>query len=420
VKKSRLAILVAIGIVLIALGIVLWSVFRPITWEENFNSKKKNPYGTYLIFELLQKSVPQSRIETIKNSNADVLRPFKGRDATFISISNRLAFNTEGMDRLFAFVAAGNNAILSTNYLSPYIRDSVLQKKCAVGKNFQLEILDAEAIYCNLVHPDLRLQKSPTFSIRNQHGIVAYPWTHFGVLADCSVEGPISQLGYLNDSLINFLRIPFGKGAFYLHSTPQAFTNYHMRRKEVLRYAEGVFAHIGRGPVFWDASEGSSPGGAASSPPPGTPLAGSPLKYILSQPALAWAWYMLLFMGLSFLVFHSKRRQRIIPVYEPNTNTSLEFVSTVGRLYFLQNNHRRLSLQQMKLFQQFVRDRYGLKIESSDKAILDKLAEKSSVPKTLLEDIFRLYNQAENSTLVPEKSMIELHRYLEEFHRNCK
>lgn len=412
---------IAIGVVLIILGVVLWSIFRPITWEENFKPKKKNPYGTYLIFELLQKSTPNSRIETIKN--ADALPAAKRMDATFISVRSTLELNEKDSDKLFEFVGAGNTAILSLNYLPAYLRDSLFQKKCGLGKiqkNYQPSILESETIFCNLSHPKLRLQKSPTFSMRDRTGMITYPWTHFKVPADCVGEKRILPLGFLNDSLINFLRIPYGKGIFYLHSTPQAFTNYHMRRQEVLRYAEGVFAHVGRGPIYWDAMEDSTQKERASAPPLNNPLADSPLKYILSQPALAWAWYLLLFAGLLFLVFHSKRRQRVIPVSEPNTNTSLEFVSTIGRLYFLQNNHRRLSLQQVNLFKQFVRERYGIQVVGTDREILDRLANKSRVPIALLEAIFRLHNQAESSKFMPEKSMIELHRYIQEFYRICK
>lgn len=422
-KRIKPQILIALAALLVMLGFVVWSWLKPISWEENFKPDKKNPYGTFLIFQLLQKGAPDTRITRIKEDMSKKL-PTSSKDATFISIRSELPAGKTDMDTLLAFVSAGNTAFLSLNYFPSSLQKSLLLVwPCSEDDReaYEVDIFEARTVHCNLEHPSLQMIRPPSLSIRDQDGVILYPWTHFGAKSRCKDQNSMIPMGYLNDSLVNFLRIPYGKGFFYLHTTPQAFTNYQLRREEVLEYVERVFAFTGEGPVYWDDMEDDFRDEEASNQPPaGSPLANSPLKYILSQPSLTWTWYILLFMGLSFLIFHSRRRQRIVPVLEPNTNTSLEFVTTIGRLYFLQNNHRRLCLQQMKLFQQFLRDRYSIHFTGADGVNLDKLAEKSRVPKAHIEEILRFHAVAESSRVMPEKSMMQLHWLLQEFYRICK
>lgn len=135
---------------------------------------------------------------------------------------------------------------------------------------------------------------------------------------------------------------------------------------------------------------------------------------------MAFAWYLLLLLGILYLLLRSRRRQRIVPVLEPNTNTSLEFVSTIGRLYFLQNDHKQLCLQKMRLFHQFIRERYGLQSRDTDEVFLAKLAAKSEVPREIINKLFLIHNNIQSSNIVTEYTLAQLHGLIEEFHRICK
>ena len=43
---------------------------------------------------------------------------------------------------------------------------------------------------------------------------------------------------------------------------------------------------------------------------------------------------------LLFIIFHAKRKQRIVPVIEPLQNSSAEFVKTIGNLYLQEGNFK--------------------------------------------------------------------------------
>src|SRR5690606_3172074 len=141
----------------------------------------------------------------------------------------------------------------------------------------------------------------------------------------CDSTRSITPLGYQEDGGVNFIRIAAGNGNLYLHSNPLVFTNYFLTNEENVAYASAVFSHLRGKGIVWD--EYSK-----------IPFAGnnnaynSPLYYILQQPSLKYAWWLLLLTVLLYVVFAARRTQRVIPVIDPKTNSSLEFVNLISSL----------------------------------------------------------------------------------------
>jgi len=120
-------------------------------------------------------------------------------------------------------------------------------------------------------------------------------------------------------------------------------------------------------------------------------------------------------MALLYLIFRAKRRQRVIPVNEPVTNTSLEFIDTIGRLYFQKGNPRQLILQKMKYLQNFIKNRYGLNVQEWDAKFMDRLSQKSNVPRDLLERIDLMHRNVRSSRFSSDNTLISFHQMTEEF-----
>ena len=127
-----------------------------------------------------------------------------------------------------------------------------------------------------------------------------------------------------------------------------------------------------------------------------------------------------LILGLLYLIFRAKRKQRIIPVIAPNTNSSMEFISTIGSLYFLQNDHKKLCIQKMKLFLAYLRERYFLSTKDLDDSFIEKVVAKSEIPKEVVQKILLYYKNIESSSFVSEKTLIEFHLEMDKFYKNCK
>jgi hypothetical protein len=268
-----------------------------------------------------------------------------------------------------------------------------------------------------LTHPSLA---GPAVAVRfaNRGIVTDYEWRYIPEGFFCEGEGWV-VLGRQGKDFINFARIPYGNGYFYLHTTPLAFTNYQMRRQAVAQYAAAVFSHLEPGVIYWDEYS-KVPENFASLKDSNRLNNKGPLQFVLSQPALAWAWYLLLSAGLAYILFRGKRRQRIIPVLDTNKNTSLEFVNAMGRLYFLQNNHRKLALQMLKLFFNFVRERYYLQSRDMDDDFVQKLKVRSQVAPNIIQHIALLNKNINTSNVLTEKTLADLHGLLDQFYKNCK
>ena len=163
------------------------------------------------------------------------------------------------------------------------------------------------------------------------------------------------------------ISLQYGKGSFIIHSTPAAFSNYNMFNKGGKYHAEVVLSHLPKGNIYWHHDFGKY------SPYRGVPQPtyseqgsskevnypkSSPLQYIMKVPSLFGALVLLILGALLYMIFQSKRRQRIIPVIESNENSSVEFIQTVSTLYFQQKRHDKLIKHKELIFLSFLRQHY--------------------------------------------------------------
>jgi hypothetical protein len=224
----------------------------------------------------------------------------------------------------------------------------------------------------------------------------------------------------MNDDNVNFARINYGRGQIYLHSNPIVFTNFHLLDTIKLRYVSKVFSHLSAGAIYWDTKSrtsrdvvqrmnGSNPQFDRE----------SPIKYILEQPSLRWAWFIMLSLIALYLIFAAKRKQRIIPILEEKNNTSLDFIHTIGQMYFRQGEHIRLCDMMLKQFQTFVREKYHLASREMNEEFIKLLSLKSDVPHERIKRIVDYENLIYRNS-VTEDSMVEFYHLLNNFYKICK
>lgn len=408
--------------------LILFIVFRAdkprFDWKESYDEWSKEPYGLYIAKNLLSDYFPLHDFIPLEDSlHQNLIDTSKTTPANYVFIGGGMYLDSLDVEELTTFVYEGNNAFISSRtlpidlalYLNFYECDDY-----AYWEDYY-EYFDSTA-QLNFLHSDLQLDTGYTYQYFNRNKIRPYRWQYFGDEFFCTSNDTLIALGTVGDSSINFVRTEYGEGYFYLHTTPLAFTNISLLDKGGLEYLQKVFTHLPAGNVYWD--EGSRVSEQVAKGNNDTTNRGlpdeHPLQYVLSQPALAWAWYLTLGLGLLYLIFRAKRRQRVIPVLPPNHNTSLEFIQTIGRLNFMQNNHRRLALQQMKLFLNFIRERYHFSMKPSADNFVEKLAIKSDIPAEKIEKLLFINKNINASPYTSEKSLVEFHRLLEDFYQNCK
>ena len=180
-------------------------------------------------------------------------------------------------------------------------------------------------------------------------------------------------------------------------------------------YASGVFSHLRGKNMIWDEYSKLpfwDDGNAYN----------SPLYYILQQPSLKYAWWLLLLSVVIYVFFAAKRTQRIIPVLEPKTNTSLEFVNLISSLHYQNGNHLDMVKKKMKYFLYFIRSKYGIHAQTFTDGDIQKLSEKSKVNIHDVHLIFNQYNLIERNFAndIEANRLVDFYHAIEKFYTNCK
>lgn len=421
--NKRFLLLMIILLLLIALTVFFMISNRGtrFSWSPNFKAANKDPYGTFVLSELLKNYFPGEGFKVLSDSIKGNLPTKPSDPSSYVFVGQELYLDSTDTQVLLSFVANGNTAFISSEAI-PYDLMFYIYDECEEDYYWDgYSSIEDTAIQVNLSNPALSTSKDFTFNYLYRNKIKEYYWNYIDSSYFCGHDSSLIALGKMNDTLFNFAFIRYGKGVFYLHTIPLAFSNIQLLDKEKLQYADKVFSYLPEGKIYWD--EYSKTAGAL----PPTDFRRnralskeSPLQYVLSQPPLAWAWYVLVGIGLLYLLFRTKRRQRIIPVIEANNNTSLEFLSTIARLYFLQNDHKKLALHKMRLFQSFIRERYHLQGREMDEELIEKLTIKSDVSRELISKIMLMYNNIKNSNMMTENTLIQFHQLLDDFYKNCK
>ena len=153
-----------------------------------------------------------------------------------------------------------------------------------------------------------------------------------------------APLLHVRDTLAGL--IPYGKGKIVVSTTPMMFSNYGLIYGDAASLALRFMGQLEQYPVI------------RLDPAAKTEVAGvseSPLRYVISQPPMKWAMWLLIVTVILAMVFTARRRQRVIPVIAPPVNRALEMVKHIGSLYFQRHDNADLMAKKYQFFVEEVR-----------------------------------------------------------------
>ncbi len=323
------------------LGFFLWQFWATrgkFDWDDTnlkhgYSEASEQPYGTRVFRRLLGNYFPGKSVVELKKALAKSLPGDSVRGANYVFVGEALRLDSLDVQRLMAFVAEGNTALISSKTLPSGLADTLYDWDCG-GQAWgdYAWRFDTAPVRLSLLSPPV----SDTFFYALKNQPTSYRWHYLAPSAICGENG-WSVLGHAGaDSLVNFVEVHFGRGRFLLHTTPLAFTNFQLLRPPGRAYSEGVLARLAPGEIYWDAFSRTTEWQGREHNAPGDrdfPEQHA-LTHFLKQPALAAAWYLLLALAVLFVVFRGKRRQRVIPVLPKKENASLEFLGAIADLMF--------------------------------------------------------------------------------------
>ena len=144
-------------------------------------------------------------------------------------------------------------------------------------------------------------------------------------------------------------------------------------------------------------------------------------KYIMSQPPLKWAFYIILGLLVVYMVFNSRRRMKAIPVHKIDEDTTLQFAKVLGTFYYHQEYHVPFLMKKYDKLKSTLQSRYGWdvdKMEASD--LINRLYVITGIKKERIAKLFILiceYGQ-DAHVISAKKDIIEYIEIIKEIEKN--
>jgi hypothetical protein len=360
----------------------------------------KIPYGTYYAFENLSRIFPDARIEISKKS-PDKSRAVRfsdsggnyvqsARPSAHIIISPQVQPDESELKAMFNYVGEGNHVFISSLRIGKDLLDSLHLKPSYSG---------ADSLVANITNP-------VTFDTLS----FSYP----GKALDkyfTSLDTSITNiLGTNQRGEVNFVRIAYeGGGSINIHLAPMAFTNFFLLHKNNKQYYDNALSYLPKNIelIKWDDYFRNSDGNKNER--------FSKLTAFLNNEILKWAfWLVVILFGIIYL-FESKRKQNIVPMIPPVKNASLDFVKTIGRLYYQRKDNKNLAIKMSSHFLDNVRNRYNLPTSELNEEFENKLAYKSDYNREDIRDIIYTIKTLPDQLTVTDAELMTFNDKLEKF-----
>lgn len=415
--RSRSQLIIVLVVVVIAVAVLL-VIFWPrnfTDWTKTYSERSRHPYGVEVLRELIPGMVGQAKVQDMNTTLDEALPDNQETGQSYFFIGRDLYLTDSSSQALIDFIARGNTSFLISNSFPFYLMDT-LHLYCSYSETAVWEYYSSQE-ELNFYHPNLYRESGFTFYNVYRSDTVNGLWSYFSYDPELCEETDMVPLGFMDETDVNFMKIQIGEGTLYLHSTPIAFANLPLTTKEGRAYVERALTHLPDGPLLWDTKSHLpvTPQDElrASNDPTQTPL-----QYILGQPSLRWAWYVLLAGVLVFLLFRAKRQQRIVPILEPNLNTSLKYIETVGSLYYQQRDHRKLALKQMHFFLVWLRRTYRIASIDPNEPPIALLSARTGIDESHFEKLFSYYRSIEAKSIIDDTYLIRFYGLIEHVYQN--
>ena len=368
--------------------------------KETFSQKDKNPFGAYILHQQLEQLYYHNSIRTIKDNFEKTWRNIDDTGSVYISISKHLFLTKADLEGMLAYVNNGNSLFISCDQIDSLLLDTL---GCKISPAFFGRLMP-EMMYTSVSLTPAVYTDSASY----QYFYMPF-YNHF-TTRDILTSKVLGS----NKAGPNFIVVFYGKGRFYLHTEPRALSNYFLLQKDNYKYCRNVFGFTPDIPqhVYWDDFYNKRNFANDEN------RNRSALSVLLKYPATAWAFWLLLLLFALYVFFGGKRRQRIVETIAPNTNTTLTFTETIGRLYLQQKHNRNIADKIITYFLEHIRNQYYLNTSHINEEFITTLSRKSNNTKQGMQKLFGLITSIQHDADVNDEQLLSLNQQIENFYKN--
>jgi hypothetical protein len=403
--KKLLQYLIA-AVLVLAFGVLIVAStknrLRRLDERITLRQADKIPYGTSVAKGLLSSLFPQASIYYNKAQPSDWDSvSFSESNQAVVLIADRFNADEEELSRILSFIKEGNYVFI-------------------VAKSFSYDAIETFHFsynessfdqFLNLSDDSLRIRlEKPVFATDK---LFIYPGKKYESSFYSLDTLRTKVLGRNEDGKPNFIQMKAGKGSLFIHAAPLAFSNYFILHKNNREYYQKALSVIPPevDKILWNEYYLIKPRTKDEKGP-------NWLGVLMKYPAFKWGLLTGLVTVLLFVLLGMRRMQRMIPAYERPKNDSLDFVKTIGRLYYDRKDHKNLARKMASYFLDHVRTRYKLPTQALDDEFVQNLQYKSGYPIEDLRQIIGFINNLDGMPAISENQLSRFHKQVELFYQN--
>ena len=399
--------IISIGIIAF-IGFIIIAANRklPKKMDERITLRQKDkiPYGLAAAGELGESIFPNATIYLDESAPGywENISINSGKQAVII-VAGYFNADDEEINRLMRFVENGNYVFIIAQSFS---EESQSAFHFTYGQN-------GMAPFFGVKDDSLRVRlMRPYFG---SDSFYVYPGRKFESWFE-NLDTAYSAVLGRNETHPDFIQLNYGDGSFFLHSAPLAFSNYFILHKNNNHYFEQALSVIPSDvtKLVWNEYYlvKRGPRNRDNNREPNW------LSVLWRYREFKWGFGLLVFALLLWVFLNSRRKQRMIPAHPKPANESLDFVKTMGRLYYYRRDHQNLAKKMSMYFLDHVRTSYKLPTHTLDEHFIESLHFKSGFSSGDLNEIVSFIRYIQDDGNVNEHQLINFHKQLESFYQN--
>jgi hypothetical protein len=368
---------------------------EPVDWTVTLSRTDKNPYGAFILYSQLRNIFPNARIRSNRTSVYQQINNSDETNTAYIIMAAAYRPTATTTTELKNYVSKGNYVFATADWFYTPFLDSL-----GVETASPVSLTRKDSTGVNFVSRALRTPHDYTFL----RGTIDQYFSRIDT-------AKATVLSTNNKGYPVYIKIPYGNGAFFIHTAPLCFSNYFLLFRNNASYASKALSYIPVtvGHLYWDEHEKSD-----------TTIIQTPLRFLLSNEFLRWALRLSLLGILLYVLFEMKRRQRMIPVVEPLKNSTLDFVRTVAEVQLSGKNNHAIANQRITFLLEFIRSRFNISTQELNADFVQQLQRKSGSDKDTITDITGIIAAVSANNTMSDTMLLELSRKIDNFYKEFR
>ncbi|RYY84799.1 MAG: hypothetical protein EOO15_18530 [Chitinophagaceae bacterium] len=397
--KRYLPLILVVVLLLVAVVVLVRrsDAGRKFDGRVSLRQEDRVPYGMYLTRRMLPRLFPGTYVYNDHQAPGqwDSLYSYEDRQGLLL-MGYYIDADDDEVAKLLSFAAHGNYVYIVGADFSP-----------ALCRALRFDSRRAQTTMYDSMSVSL---ETPRFAPKEYH----YPGMDVSGLLIRQAADSSLLLGTRDGGTPNFLQFRIGSGSVFIHASPMAFSNYFVLQPGNEQYVAAALSVMPAGlkRVAWSEYYLSKDANNGNQKEPNW------LGVLLQHKAFSWALWLFLLLLLTYGISEMRRRQRWIPPYERPQNDSLDFVKTVGRLYYDKRDHHDLAGKMIQYFLDHVRQQYKIPTSALDEDFMRRLQARSGYPREELDSLMTLIHDIRAVGTTTPAQLADLHYKLENYYRH--